>query len=151
VAFGSSKREYGVVRISPHLCFDGQCRLAFDAYKKILGGNIVTMLTYGDSPMAPKIDPKWHARIVHATLDLGEVELTGVDILPPNYQRPQGFFVTVTFDDPDEARRVFTMLADGGGIHLDFQRTFWTPGFGVLIDKFGVPWEISSAQEPQAA
>jgi uncharacterized glyoxalase superfamily protein PhnB len=64
--------------------------------------------------MAPQIDPKWHARIVHATLDFGGVELTGVDILPPNFQRPQGFFVTVTFDDPDEARRVFTTLADGG-------------------------------------
>jgi PhnB protein len=137
--------------ISAHLCFDGQCRLAFNAYQKILGGSIVTMLAYGDSPMAPQIDSKWHTRIVHATLDLGEVELTGVDILPPNYQRPQGFFVTVTFDDPDEARRIFTMLADGGDTRLAFQRTFWSPGFGVLIDRFGIPWEINSAQERQAA
>jgi PhnB protein len=140
-----------VVRISPHLCFDGQCRPAFDTYQEILGGSIVTMLAYGDSPMASKVDPKWHALIVHATLDFGGVELTGVDILPPNFQRPRGFFVTVTFDDPDQARRVFTKLADGGGIQLAFQRTFWSPGFGVLTDKFGIPWEINSAQAPRAA
>ena len=138
------------MRISPHICFDGQCRAAFKNYQRILGGRIVTMLTYGDSPMAPTIDHRWHSQIVHATLDLKGVEVTGTDILPPNFQKPQGFFVTVTYDNTDEARRVFSMLADGGNIQLDFQGTFWSPGFGVLIDKFGTPWEINSAPIPSA-
>lgn len=94
--------------------------------------------------MAAQTDPLWHDRIVHATLDIGGSELTGVDLIPPNYQRPQGFLVTVTFDEPDQAQRVFAGLADGGEIRLAFQSTFWSPGFGVVIDRFDIPWEINS-------
>jgi PhnB protein len=137
------------MRISPHLCFDGQCRDAFEAYHRIFGGNIATMLTYGTSPMAGSVDPRWHSRILHATLDLGEVELTGVDVLPPEFRKPQGFFVTVTIDDAENASRIFAMLADGGAMHLAFEPTFWSRGFGVLTDKFGIPWEINTAQAPE--
>src|SRR6266699_1438117 len=53
------------MRISPHLCFNGQCRAAFTAYQRILGGTLATMLTYGESPMANQVDSRWHDRIVH--------------------------------------------------------------------------------------
>jgi PhnB protein len=134
------------VRISPHLCFDGQCEAAFRAYHQILGGAIVTMLKYGDSPMAIQVEPRWHDRIVHATLQFGELELTGVDVFPHDYQRPQGFFVTLTISELAKAKQIFISLSEGGEIRLPFQTTFWSAGFGVLIDRFGVPWEINCAQ-----
>ena len=133
------------MRISPHLCFDGQCRSAFEFYHQTLGGSLKTMLSYGQSPMASQIDPKWHDRIVHATLELDDVELTGVDQLPHEFQKPQGFFVTLTLADVTRARSVFEALSKGGEQRLAFEPTFWSPGFGVVIDRFGIPWEINTA------
>lgn len=132
------------MRISPHLCFDGQCREAMHLYREVLGGALQTMLTYGESPTASSIDPRWHDRIVHATLVLGVIELTGVDVLPGSYQRPQGFFVTLTVAGIARAREVFMALAEGGTITLPFEKTFWSPGFGVLTDRFSIPWEINT-------
>ncbi|MBD8872349.1 VOC family protein [Rhodanobacter sp. DHB23] len=133
------------MRASPHLTFDGQCRAAFPAYQRILGGEITTMLTYGESALSSQVDAQWHGRIVHATLVVDDIELTGVDMLPPNYVRPQGFFVTLTFDALDKARVVFKALSEQGEVHLPFGGTFWSPGFGVVTDRFGTPWEINTA------
>lgn len=105
------------------------------------------MLTFGDSPMAAQVEPKWHARIVHATLQIGDFELAGADVLPQDYATPQGFSVLLAFEHLEEGERVFNELARGGEIKLPFQRTFWSPGFGVLVDEFGVPWEVSCAQK----
>jgi PhnB protein len=133
------------VRISPHLCFDGRCKAAFLRYQELLGGTL-TMLTYGESPMASDVDPQWHDRIVHATLRIGDVELAGADLLPRDYRKPQGVFVLVHVDGIARAERIFSSLAEGGEVQLPFQRTFWSAGYGVLVDQFGVPWEISCAQ-----
>jgi PhnB protein len=132
------------MRFSPHLIFDGQCRRALQDYQRIFGGRITTMLTYGGSPMASQFDPLYHDRIVHATLVIGEVELTGVDVFPSDYRIPQGFFVTVTIDEPQRAAKIFNSLASGGEIRMAFQPTFWSSGFGVVIDRYAVPWEINS-------
>lgn len=132
------------MRISPHLCFDGTCREAFQLYQTILGGSIQTMLSYGESPMASSTDPRWHDRIVHATLVLDEMELTGVDIISGAYQRPQGFFITITVDSVARAEDLFRALSQGGGIQVPFESTFWSPGFGVLVDRFNIPWEINA-------
>jgi PhnB protein len=115
-------------------------------YQRVLGGTIVTMLTYGESPMASQVDPQWHGRIIHATLQLGDLELIGADVMPQDYRRPQGFFVTVTLGPADRAAEIFSALAADGEIHLGFQPTFWSAGFGVLTDKYGVPWEISAVK-----
>ncbi len=131
------------MRISPHLCFDGQCREAIQLYQSILGGTIETMLTYGESPMASSTDPRWHDRIVHATLLLDAIELTGVDVMPDLYHRPNGFFVTLTVDGAARAQEIFESLSRGGVIQVPFAKTFWSPGFAVFVDRFGIPWEIN--------
>ena len=139
------------MRISPHLCFDGQCREAMQLYQKILGGTLQTMLSYGDSPMASSVDPQWHDRIVHATLVLEGIELTGVDMIRGTFQKPQGFFVTVTVAGAARAKDVFSALSQGGAIKFPFEKTFWSPGFGVLVDRFDIPWEINADGEQSAA
>jgi len=132
------------MRLSPHLCFDGQCREAFERYQEILGGTMETMLTYGESPMAAATDPRWHDRIVHASLLLGDVELTGVDMIGGSYHQPQGFFVTLTVGGLVRAEDVFRSLSQGGAVRVPFEKTFWSPGFGVVADRFGIPWEINA-------
>jgi PhnB protein len=90
-----------------------------------------------------------HDRIMHATLQSEGIELNGTDLLT-NDIKPQGFFVTLTVDGPAQAQQIFLKLAEGGTIGLAFRATFWSPGFGVVVDKFGTPWEINSV-EPNAS
>ena len=143
---GFVKRKTFTMNISPHLCFDGQCRAAFAAYQQILGGTIQTLLTYGESPMSAQFESQWHDRILHATLLLDDIELTGVDLLPRDYRKPQGFFVTLTIEGAARGSQVFASLAEGGEVRLPFQPTFWSPGFGVVVDRFATPWEINSME-----
>ena len=131
------------MHLSPHLVFDGLCQEAFLFYEQALGGKIATMLTYGDSPMAEQISPEWHGRIVHASMTLGDGVLSGVDALPDDFERPQGFYVLLQPDDPAESERAFRLLAENGEIRIPIQKTFWSPCYGMLVDRFGVPWEIS--------
>jgi len=113
-------------------------------YQSILGGTIQTMLTYGETPMAASVDSRWHDRIVHATLVLDGIELTGADMMPGAYERPQGFFVTLTVAGLARAGGIFQALSHGGTTKVPFEKTFWSPGFGVLVDRFGIPWEINT-------
>ncbi len=129
--------------LSCHLHFDGQCEAAFQCYQGILGGEITTLLSFGKSPLAAQLPEDWQARILHANLQLGELSLLGSDAFPGTYQRPQGFAVTLGIANHAKAARAFEALADGGQIQMPFQATFWTPGFGVLVDRFGIPWEVN--------
>jgi PhnB protein len=122
--------------------FNGQCRVAFERYHQLLGGEL-SMLTFGESPMATEIEPRWHDRIVHVTLQTGNFDLAGADVLPQDYAAPQGFSILLTFEDLAKAEQVFGELAIDGEIKLPFQQTFWSSGFGVLTDRFGIPWEVS--------
>jgi len=117
-------------------------------YQELLGGTLQTMLTYGETPMASSLEARWHDKIVHATLVLDEVELTGADMIPGSYQRPQGFFVTLSVAEITRATEIFEALGQGGTIKLTFGKTFWSPGFGVLVDRFGIPWEINTIGAP---
>ena len=134
------------MQFTPHLCFGGTCAEAFQTYQGLLGGKLETLLTYGESPMASGVPKEWHDKILHATLKFDAQELTGVDLLPADYERPQGFFVTISISGEDEARRVFDGLAHGGEIRVPFERTFWSPGFGVVIDQFDIPWEVNAIE-----
>jgi PhnB protein len=137
-----------MIRISPHLCFNGDCRAAFEQYHRILGGTLKTMLTYGESPIAVHVSPQWYRRIVHATLEFENVELTGADLLPEDYRKPRGFFVTLGIEDVSRATSVFAALAEGGAIRVPFEPTFWSAGYGVLVDRFHIPWEVNCIQPP---
>jgi PhnB protein len=130
------------MRLSPHLTFPGTCEEAFRFYATLLGGRI-TMQTYGASPGAEKLTPEWRAKVVHATLTLGDKELLGADVRPEEYEKPAGFFLLLPVAGLENTQRVFDALAQGGLVKMPMQRTFWSPAFGVVVDRFGVPWEVT--------
>jgi PhnB protein len=132
------------MQLSVHLNFDGQCAAAFRQYQRLFGGKLATLMTYGESPMADKVPVEWRDRIVHATLQLDGMELMGADVAPESYAAPQGFAVVLNVDGVERARELFGALAEGGTLRLPFQKTFWSAGYGLLVDRFGVPWEINS-------
>jgi PhnB protein len=131
------------MKLRPHLTFCGNCEEAFKVYERILGGKITAMLPWGRSPAATEVPEDWRGKIVHATLTFGGAELAGADVPPNQYERPQGFAVLLSVTPHAAGKRIFDELAAGGRVQMPFQKTFWSSGFGVLVDRFGTPWEVT--------
>jgi PhnB protein len=131
------------MKANPHLGFDGRCAAAFAFYEKCLGGAVVTMMTYGETPAAEAVPPAWREKIIHATLVAGELVLTGCDVPPDKYQKPQGISVLLQVDAVAEAERVFHALAERGEVQMPLEQTFWAQRFGMLVDQFGTPWMVN--------
>jgi PhnB protein len=134
------------MKLTPHIVFCGQCEAAFQFYERCLGGKIPIMLAYGNSPMAEQVPPEWRGKIVHATLTVGENTLMGADVLPEQYEKPRGFHILLGIEDPSEAERIYRALAENGTAQMPLQETFWALRFGVLVDQFGISWEINCEQ-----
>ncbi len=133
------------MRASVHLTFRGQCEAAFDFYARALGGHGLRLFRHRDTPGAASVPPEWRDKIVHGSITIGGQAIAGADVRPEEYERPRGFFVLLDVDGEDEGARLFAALAAGGEVLMPLQRTFWSPAFGVVIDRFGTPWEVSVA------
>ncbi|MEK6410722.1 MAG: VOC family protein [Acidobacteriota bacterium] len=134
------------MQLSPYLAFNGQCDAAFKFYQRCLGGNIQTMMTYGDSPMADQVPSDWRDRIIHASLIVEETALLGADAPPDRDVKPTGFCVSIQIEDPAEAERIFDSLSENGTVQMPLQQTFWAVRFGMVTDRFGIPWMINCGQ-----
>ena len=131
------------MRMDPYLTFDGQCEAALKLYERCLGGRIVMLMTYGQSPMASQVPPDWSDKVVHATFAVGDQTLGAADVPPGSYRKPQGLSVILNIDSLAEAEQAFEMLAAQGTVELPLQETFWALRFGMLTDRFGTPWMIN--------
>lgn len=134
------------MQINPHLSFDGRCEEAFKFYEQCLGGKIQTMMTYGDSPMTDQASSDWRDKIIHATLIVGDTALMGADVPPGHHKEPRGFSVTIQIKDPGDAERIFHALAESGTVTMPLQQTFWAVRFGMVVDRFGIPWMVNCGQ-----
>ena len=128
----------------PYLAFDGDCREAFTRYKEIFGGELV-LLTMADTPAdagPPPPGTKSDA-IMHAALTNGDELLMGADDLSGSFDGSvKGLCVNWATTDPGEAKRVFDALAEGGEVQQPVTETFFSPAFGMCIDRFGIPWMV---------
>jgi PhnB protein len=136
------------MELSPYLNFDGDCAAAFKFYEQCLGGHIVMMQTHGESPMKDQVPADWRDKIIHARMAVGNQVLMGSDVPPAHRTVPQGFAVSIGVSSVPEGERIFNALAEQGKVGMPFQKTFWSPGFGMLVDRFGIPWMVNC--EPAA-
>ena len=130
------------MRMIPCLSFNGNCEAAFKYYERCFGGQ-VRMFTWGESPMAEQTPAEWRGKIMHATLEAGDAVLMGADSPPGYFAEPKGIHVTISLNDPAEAERIFTTLAENGQVTMPFHETFWAYRFGMLVDQFGIPWMVN--------
>lgn len=135
------------MKIVTSLSFRGECREAFEFYAKVLGGEITAAMTYSDGPPDMPIGPECRDMLMHCWLQVGDQAIMGSDappeFAPPPDQLKNGFDVTLHTDDVAEARRWYEALAEGGQPTMPFGETFWSAGFGMLTDRFGVPWMVN--------
>ena len=132
------------MQLNPYLTFNGQCEQALKFYEKVLGAKIQGMMTWGEMPGTDQLPPESHKLIMHATLTIGDQELMGADSPPGRYQKPQGINVSIHLKDSAEGERIFNDLAENGNVIMPFQKTFWSHGFGMCIDQFGIPWMVNT-------
>lgn len=132
------------MKLTPYLNFDGRCLEAFEFYEKCLGGKITFKMTYGEAPMpAAATPPGMSGKILHATLTLGDQLLQGADGSAEHYRKPQGFSIALSLADAAESERIFAALAEGGTVQMPIQETFWALRFGMVTDRFGIPWMMN--------
>lgn len=134
------------MQIDPYLNFNGNCDEAFNFYEKAFGGTIEFRMTHGESPMAAQVGPDWQTKIMHISLRAGDRVLMGSDVPPQYFNKPQGFAVSFTAKDKAEAERVFNALAEKGQVTMPLGETFWSPAFGMVTDRFGIPWMVNTNQ-----
>ena len=135
------------MQLNSYLFFNGQCEAAFKFYEQCLGGKIDAMLTHAGTPVEGQVPANWRDKIMHARLVVGDAVLMGSDAPPEHFQQPQGFSVALGVDEPAEAERIFNALADKGTVRMALQQTFWALRFGMLVDRFGIPWMINCENE----
>ena len=128
--------------LSFHIDFNGQCEEAFSFYAEHLGGTIGIMLRVRDSPV-PAVSESHKDKIVHANICIDGVELAGADVDASRYARPTGFYVLLGVDSEDKVHAFFNALQTGGQVILAPQKTFWSPCYAIVIDRFGVPWKFN--------
>jgi len=142
------------VQFTPYLNFDGTCSEAFAFYAKVFGGTIVYQGTFGEMPPQPGMPPlpdSAKQRIMHVHLQVKDQSLMGSDSMPGadascgGYLQPQGLWISIQAADPAEGQRYFDALAQGGETVMPFAKTFWSPGFGMVKDRFGTPWMVNVA------
>lgn len=134
------------MQISPYLTFNGQCETAFKFYEQVLGGKVTFKMTWGEMPGADQFPVETHKLIMHSTFSVGDQVFMGADAPPDRYQEPAGINVSISVKEPAEGGRIFNDLAEGGKVTMPFQQTFWSPGFGMCVDRFGIPWMVNCEQ-----
>jgi PhnB protein len=128
----------------PFVFFGGDCRDAFIHYREILGGDLF-LLSFADAPSEQLVPPEQADLIIHAALTTDGAYVMGSDDPTGEFTGIEGMSVSVSVDDVDEARRVIDGLADGGQVTAPLAETFFSPAFGMCVDRFGVPWMIVAA------
>jgi PhnB protein len=129
--------------VNPYVHFNGQCEEAFKFYEQLLGGQIVDMRTYADMPAMGHLPAELGPKIVHARMLIGDTVLMGSDAPPERFHTPQGFSVSLMVETAEEAERVFHGLEEGAAIIMPIEETFWAIRFGMLVDRFGIPWMVN--------
>jgi PhnB protein len=135
------------MQVNPYLYYNGNCEAAFRYYEKVLGAKIEMMLTHESAPAEMPTPPEWLKKIMHGRLTIDGEVIMASDAPPGHFHQPQGFSVSLLVEDPAEAERRFKGLCEGGRVTMAFAKTFFSRGFGMCVDQFGIPWMVNCPME----
>jgi PhnB protein len=141
------------MQVQPYLFFDGRCEEAVEFYRKALGAEVTMLMRFKDSPEPQEpqepqeqepgmCSPGAPDKVMHASFRIGETTVMASDgqcLGKPNFQ---GFALSLTAPDDARAEQLFAALADGGQVQMPLTKTFFASRFGMVADRFGVPWMI---------
>ena len=135
------------MNVQAYLTFGGRCEEALEFYKKSLGAEVTALMRWKESPDADmKPPPGFEHKIMNAAFRIGDTELMADDGMAEKSAEFKGMSLAIGVAGDAEAKRVFTALGEGGKVTMPLMKTFWTSSFGMLTDKFGVPWMVNVAE-----
>jgi PhnB protein len=133
------------MKVEPYLFFDGRCDEALEFYRRVLRAEVTMLMRFKDSPEPHQpgmIPPGSENKVMHASFRIGDTTLMASDgrcLGKPNFQ---GFSLTLSVPNDAEAERLFATLGDGGQVQMPLAKTFFSSRFGMVADRFGVPWMV---------
>ena len=133
------------MKVQAYITFGGRCEEALEFYKKSIGAEVTGLLRWKDSPDKDmKGPPGCEEKIMNASFRIGETELMADDGMGNETKAEfKGMALVIEVADDAEAKRVFTALGEGGNVTMPLAKTFWSSSFGMMTDKFGVPWMVN--------
>ena len=136
------------MKVEAYLFFDGRCEEAVEFYKKALGAEVTMLMRFKDSPEPQQpgmVPPGSENKIMHVSFRIGDSTVMASDGRCTGQTNFQGFSLSLTVANDAEAERKFAALAERGQVQMPLTKTFWSPRFGMVADRFGVGWMISVA------
>jgi PhnB protein len=133
------------MQVQAYLNFDGRCEEAIDFYKRALGAEVEMLMRMKDSPEPPKagtFPPGTENKVMHAAFRIGETTVMASDCYCTGKTAFEGFSLSLGARDETEANRVFAALSDGGEVKMPLAKTFFSPRFGMVTDRFGISWIV---------
>jgi PhnB protein len=141
-----NKTQATAKQVQPYLFFDGRCEEALEFYKSALGAKVDMLLRFKDNPEPQAGGPGCGAgsedKVMHAAFHVGETLIMASDGMAGGKPEFKGFSLSVNAKDDAEADRLFAALGKGGQVQVPLARTFFSPRFGIVADKFGVGWMV---------
>ena len=139
------------MQVNPYLSFNGKCEAAFKFYEQVLGAQLGDIFRYAGTPMEHQVPTNWQDKVMHGSITVGGQVLMGGDVAPDRYEAPKGFSLSIHLKDASDAERIFRELSQGGQAVMPLEKTFWAERFGMVIDRFGIPWMINCEGSGQPA
>lgn len=130
------------MQLNAHVNFNGTCEEAFKFYEQHLGGKIEVLMRYEGTPAMGMTPADWKNKVIHGRVVIGGTTLMGADSPPGRYDAPKGFTISLGVTSDAEAEKVFAALSEKGTVSMPIQETFFATRFGMLVDRFGIPWMV---------
>ncbi len=138
--------------LQPYLFFGGRCEEAIEFYRRGLGAELEMLMRHNESPDAPPpgmLQPGFENKVMHASLRIGGAVLMMSDGCDDK-SHFDGFRLSLSLPTEADAQKAFAALADGGDVQMPLTKTFWSPCFGMVTDRFGVGWMVTVAADTSA-
>ena len=133
--------------LQPYLFFDGRCDEAIEFYRQAVGAAVTALMRFKDSPDPTMACPGVSGeKVMHASFRIGQTTVLASDGRCTGKPNFQGFSLSITVSAESEAEKLFEALVNGGQVQMPLTKTFFSPRFGMLTDRFGVCWMILVAQ-----
>ena len=131
------------MKIEPYLFFEGRCEEALEFYRRVLGAEVTMLMRYKESPDPDQIPKGAENKIMHANVRIGESVIMVSDGNCTENATFKGISLSIALNDALDGEKLFKALSEGGQVRMPFAPTFWSPGFGMVADRFGVSWMIN--------
>lgn len=131
------------MQVNPYLMFNGNCEEALRFYEQTIGAKIDSLMKNAGSPAEEHMPPDWGDKVLHARFTIDGNVVMASDAPPGHFSQPQGFSLSLSLNDTAKGEELFNKLAEGGTLQMPFGPTFWAKGFGMCVDRFGIPWMVN--------